>query len=133
MDSRRITELLKGLPPEPTPQASHQAARIPLILAILPILVNRQINLFRQWRPATHPHVHLLQLAVTGQRLQPVDLVAIHDPWLGVELSRGGQMWGGLDSGDLLMSCGGSPCLRFGDSSHTSGMIRAVTTEVHRK
>ena len=40
-------------------------------------------------------------------------------------------MWGGLDSGDLLMSCGGSPCLRFGDSSHTSGVMRAVTTGLH--
>ena len=81
MVSRRITELLKGIPPEPTPQASHQAARIPLILAILPILVNRQINLFRQWRPATHPYVDLRRALIARQRLQPVDVVAIHQLW----------------------------------------------------
>ena len=62
----------------------------PLILAILPSLIARQINVLRQWRPATHPHIHLLRLAVAGQRLQPVDVVAIHDPWLGVEARRDG-------------------------------------------
>ena len=63
---------------EPTPQARHNALGIPVILAILPILVSGQINLFRQRRLATHPHVHLLRLAVAGQRLKPVDVVAIH-------------------------------------------------------
>jgi len=29
-------------------------------------------------RPATHPDVDLLRLAVAEQRLQPVDVVAIH-------------------------------------------------------
>ena len=62
----------------------------PLILAILPSLIARQINVLRQWRPATYPHIHLLRLAVAGQRLQPVDVVAIHDPWLGVEARRDG-------------------------------------------
>ena len=73
-----------------------------------------QINLFRQWRPFTHPRVHLLRLAVAGQRLQPVDVVAIHDPWLVVLLRRDGL-------GELavlarvirLLACG-SPCLQFG-------------------
>ena len=62
----------------------------PLILAILPSLIARQMNVLRQWSPATHPHIHLLRLAVAGQRLQPVDVVAIHDPWLGVEARRDG-------------------------------------------
>ena len=75
---------------------------IPLILAILSILVSRQINLFRQWRPATHPHVDLLRIEVAGQRLQPVDVVAIHDPWLVVEMRRDSRGNGGLGSGDLL-------------------------------
>ena len=78
------------IPTDPTPQARHQTLGIPLILAILPILVAGQINLFRQWRPATHPHVDLLRIEVAGQRLQPVDVVAIHDPWLGVEARRDG-------------------------------------------
>ena len=104
----------------------------PLILAILPILVSRQINLFRQWRPATHPHIHLLRLAVAGQRLQPVDVVAIHDPWLVVEMRRDRRGNDGLGSGDLFRRLAGSPCLRFGGSSHALGVIRTVTTEGHR-
>ena len=74
----------------------------PLILAILPSLIARQINVLRQWRPATHPHIHLLRLAVAGQRLQPVDVVAIHDPWLVVEMRRDRRGNDGLGSGDLL-------------------------------
>ena len=84
---------------DPTSQASHQATGIALILAVLPILISGQINLFRQWRPATHPNVDLLRLAVAGQCLQPVEVVAIHDPWLVVEMRRVGQMWGGLRLG----------------------------------
>ena len=87
---------------DPTPKASDKAIAIPLNLAVLPSLAISQINLFRQWRPATHPHVHLLRLAVAGQRLQPVDVVAIHDPWLGVEMRRDAEVNGGLGSGDLL-------------------------------
>jgi len=90
------------MPTGPTPQARHQTLEIPLILAILPILVSRQINLFRQWRPATYPHVDLLRIEVAGQRLQPVDVVAIHDPWLVVEMRRDSRGNGGLGSGDLL-------------------------------
>ena len=99
MDSRRITELLKGLPPEPTPQASEKAIVIPLNLAVLPSLAISQINFFWQWGPATHPRVHLLRLAVAGQAFQKSDVIAIHDPWLGVEMRRVGQMWGGLRLG----------------------------------
>ena len=58
--------------------------------------------MFRQWRPATHLPFDLLRLAVAGQRLQPVDVVAIHDPWLGVEMRRDAEVNGGLGSGDLL-------------------------------
>ena len=87
---------------DPTSQASHQATGIALILAVLPILISGQINLFRQWRPATYPHVDLLRIEVAGQRLQPVDVVAIHDPWLVVEMRRDSRGNGGLGSGDLL-------------------------------
>ena len=73
----------------------------PMILAILPSLIARQINVLRQWRPATHPRVHLLRLPVAGQRLQPVDVVAIHDPWLVVEMRRDRRGNDGLGSGDL--------------------------------
>ena len=52
--------------------------------------------------PATHLPFDLLRLAVAGQRLQPVDVVAIHDPWLGVEMRRDAEVNGGLGSGDLL-------------------------------
>ena len=103
MDSRRITELLKGLPPEPTPQAGHHTVgEITLIPLLLNLLVAGQINVFRQWRPFAHPLVGLLRLAVAGQRLQPVDVVAIHDPWLGVEMRRDAEVNGGLGSEDLL-------------------------------
>ena len=81
MVSRRITELLSGLIPEPTPQASHQAIVFPLNLAVLPSLAGRQVNLFRQWRPATHPCVDLRRALIARQRLQPVDVVAIHQLW----------------------------------------------------
>ena len=73
------------------PQGRHHALGIPLILAILPILVSGQINLFWQWCPATHPHVHLLRLAVARQSLQPVDVVAIHALWHG-ELNEGYEL-----------------------------------------
>ena len=76
---------------DPTPQARHHAdVAITLIPLLLDLLVAGQINVFRQWRPFAHPRVHLLRLAIAGQRLQPVDLVAIHDPWLGVEARRDG-------------------------------------------
>ena len=39
---------------------------------------------------------------VSGQRLQPVDAVAIHDPWLVVEMRRDSRGNGVLGSGDLL-------------------------------
>ena len=55
---------------DPTPQAGHHTVgAITLIPLLLDLLVAGQINVFRQWRPATHPHVHLLRLAVAGQRL----------------------------------------------------------------
>ena len=62
----------------PAAQPRHHTLGIALILAILPILVAGQINVFRQWCPFAHPLVDLLRLAVAGQRLQPVDVVAIH-------------------------------------------------------
>ena len=77
-----------ALTPDPTLQARHQALGIPLFLAIMPIHVAGQINLFRQWRPATHPCIDRLPLAVAGQRLKSSDVGAIHDPWLGVEMRR---------------------------------------------
>ena len=85
------------------PQARHHTfGAITLIPLLLNLLVAGQINLFRQWRPATHPCVDLLRLAVAGQRLQPVDVVAIHDPWLWVGMRRDSRGNGGLGSGDLL-------------------------------
>ena len=87
---------------DPTPKASDKAIMIPLNLAVLPSLAISEINLFRQRRPATHPHVDLLRIEVAGQRLQPVDVVAIHDPWLVVEMRRDSRGNGGLGSGDLL-------------------------------
>ena len=67
----------------------------------LELLDAEQVNLFRQ---CTHPGVDLLRLAVAGQRLQPGDVVAMHDPWLGVEMRRDGHIGGGsLGSGDLLL------------------------------
>ena len=80
----------------------HAIAAITLIPLLLELLVAGQIDVFRQWRPFTHPRVHLLRLAVAGQRLQPVDVVAIHDPWLVVEMRRDSRGNGGLGSGDLL-------------------------------
>ena len=97
------------------PQERHQAVgAITLIPLLLNLLVSRQINLSRQWRPATHPRVHLLRLAVAGQRLQPVDVVAIHDPWLVVEMRRDRRGNDGLGSGDLFRRLAGSPCVEFG-------------------
>lgn len=41
-----------------------------------------KVDLSVQRRPAhPHPRVDLLRLAVAGQRLQPVDVVAIHQLW----------------------------------------------------
>ena len=102
-----------GLASGPTPQASDKAIVISLNFAVLPSLVSRQINLFRQRRPAPHPHIHLLRLAVAGQRFKPVEVGAIHQMWLEVEVRRDGL-------GELavlarvirLLACG-SPCLRF--------------------
>ena len=89
--------------PDATPQARHHTvAAITLIPLLLDLFAEGQINVFREWRPFAHPHVHLLRLAVAGQRLQPVDVVAINDPWLGVEMRRDAEVNGGLGSGDLL-------------------------------
>ena len=63
---------------DPTPKASEKATVIPLNLAVLPNLAISEINLFRQRRPAPHPHIHLLRLAVAGQRFKPVEVGAIH-------------------------------------------------------
>ena len=52
--------------------------------------------------PFTHPLVHLQRFAVAGKRFQSVDVVAIHDPWLEVEMRRDAEANGGLGSGDLL-------------------------------
>ena len=74
--------------PDPTPQASHHAVgAITLIPLLLQLLVGR-IDLSFQRRPATNPHVDLLRIEVAGQRLQPVDVDAFHDPWLRVEMRR---------------------------------------------
>ena len=97
------TPFFVGLASEPTPQARHHAVgAITLIPFLLDLLVAVQINVFRQWRLFAHPLVRLLWLAVAGQRLQPVDVVAIHDPWLVVEMRRDSRGNGGLGSGDLL-------------------------------
>ena len=54
-------------------QARHHGdVAITLIPLLLDLLVAGQINVFRQWRPFAHPRVHLLRLAIAGQRLQPV-------------------------------------------------------------
>ena len=65
----------------PTPKASGKATVIPLNLEVLPSLAISEINLFRQRRPAPHPHIHLLRLAVAGQRFKPVEVGAIHQLW----------------------------------------------------
>ena len=97
------TPFFVGSASDPTPQAGdHAVGAITLIPLLLNLLVAGQINVFRQWRPFAHPLVRLLRLAVAGQRLQPVDVVAIHDPWLVVELRRDSRGNGGLGSGDLL-------------------------------
>ena len=67
---------------DPTPKASDKAIVIPLHFAFLPSLAISQINLFRQWRPFAYPLVGLLRLAVAGQRFKPIEVGAIHDPWL---------------------------------------------------
>ena len=96
-----LTPFFDGLASDPTLKARHHTVgAITLIPLLLNLLVAGQINVFRQWRPFTHPHVHLLRLAVAGQRLQPVDVVAIHDPWLWVEMRRDSRGNGGLGSGD---------------------------------
>ena len=43
---------------------------------------------------------HVIELANAGH--QTVDVVAIHDPWLVVEMRRNSRGNGGLGSGDLL-------------------------------
>ena len=63
---------------DPTPKASDKSIVIPLNLAILSILVSRQINLFRQWCPATHLCVDLRRALIAGQRCKPVNVIAIH-------------------------------------------------------
>ena len=109
------TPFFVGLASDPTPQARHHAVgAITLIPLLLNLLVAGQINVFRQWRPFAHPRVNPLRLAVAGQRLQPVDVVAIHDPWLVVEMRRDRRGNDGLGSGDLFRRLAGSPCLRFG-------------------
>ena len=96
------TPFFVGLASDSTPKARHHAVgAITLIPLLLQRLVSR-IHLSVQRCPVTHPHVHLLRLAVAGQRLQPVDVVAIHDPWLWVEMRRDAEVNGGLGSGDLL-------------------------------
>ena len=71
-------------------------------------------RLFYAYRTGGQPRVHLLRLAVAGQRLQPVDVVAIHDPWLVVEMRRDRRGNDGLGSGDLFRRLAGSPCVEFG-------------------
>ena len=52
---------------DPTPQARHHTfGAITLISLLLKLLVARQINMFRQWRPFAHPLVGLMQLAIAG-------------------------------------------------------------------
>ena len=98
----------------PTPQARHNALGIALIFAILPILVSRQINFFRQWRPVTHPGVDPLRFSIAGQRLKPGGVVAIHDSWLVVEVRRDGLgEWAVLPRVTCFWN-GGSPCVEFG-------------------
>ena len=46
--------------------------------------------------------IDLLWLAVAELRLRPVDVDAIHDPLLVMQVRRDGQENGGLGSGDLL-------------------------------
>ena len=89
--------------PESRAQTRHHViAAITLIPLLLDLLLARHINVFRWWRPFAHPLIGFLRLAVAGQRFQPVDVVAIHDPWLVVEMRRDSRGNGGLGSGDLL-------------------------------
>ena len=46
--------------------------------------------------------IDLFWLAVAELRLRPVDVDAIHDPLLVMQVRRDGQENGGLGSGDLL-------------------------------
>ena len=66
MSNRRTNRTLASAP-NPTPQARHHnVGAITLIPLLLKLLVARQINIFRQWRPFAHPLVGLMQLAIAG-------------------------------------------------------------------
>ena len=61
------------------PEASHHTIRaITFNPPLLGLFVARQINVFGQRRPLTHPLVHGLALAIARQRLQPIDVITIH-------------------------------------------------------
>ena len=52
-----------------------------------------------------YPVTDLLRPAVAELRLRLVDVEAIHDPLLVMQVRRDGQENGGLGSGDLLYDC----------------------------
>ena len=60
------------------------------------------INQSRHQCVLPHPVIDLLCLAVSELPLRPVDVDAIHDPLLVMQVRRDGQENGGLGSGDLL-------------------------------
>ena len=57
---------------------------------------------FEEWRPLLYPVNDLLWLVVAELRHRPVDVDAVHDPLLVMQVRRDGQENGGLGSGDLL-------------------------------
>ena len=73
-----------------------------LFSLLLDLLLVIRINVFEQKRPLPHSVIELLCLAVSELRLRPVDVDAIHDPLLEMQVRRDGQENGGLGSGDLL-------------------------------
>ena len=58
--------------------------------------------MFEQSRPLPPPVMDLLWFAFADLRFRPVDVDAIHDPLLVMQVRRDGQENGGLGSGDLL-------------------------------
>ena len=58
--------------------------------------------MFEHQRPLPHPVIDLFCLALAELRLRPIDVDAIHDPLLVMQVRRDGQENGGLGSGDLL-------------------------------
>ena len=70
---------LAGFVGQPLPEARHHAIRaVTFNPPLLGLFVARQINVFGQRCPLAHPLVNGLALAIAGQRLKPIDVIAIH-------------------------------------------------------